>query len=256
MEQLAGFEYGAFVAASPILRYLGRGDRHPVLVLPGFTASDRTTRPLRSVLRGQGYWAHGWRLGANMGPHPQLVEGMRRRLDELHSRHGVKVSLIGLSLGGIYARELARDHPDSVRQVIMLGSPFRFREGDRGFASPLYDRLGPRSEAFPGRAQLEENRPPLPVPATAIYSRSDGIVRWHACIEAEGPLRENIEVRGTHGGLGYNPAVVIAVANRLAQPEGKWAPFRPPWGTAHLFPAPAVWHARPGTETVSAPEVP
>jgi pimeloyl-ACP methyl ester carboxylesterase len=176
-----------------------------------------------------------------MGPNPAVVANLRFHLNELHERRGAKVSLIGWSLGGIYARELARDHPEAVRQVISLASPFRFRGRDRSYASALYDRVAPTAEAFSGRAMREEDRPPLPVPATAIYTRTDGIVRWHACVEAEGPLRENIEVRGTHGGLGYNPAALVAIADRLAQPEGHWAPFRPPPAMRPVFPRPVNW---------------
>jgi hypothetical protein len=87
----------------------------------------------------------------------------------------------------------------------------------------------------------EDDKPPLSVPSTAIYSRTDGVVRWYTCIERAGDLRENIEVRGSHSGLGWNPAVLVAIGDRLAQPEGTWRPFRPPCGTAHLFPRPDVY---------------
>lgn len=112
--------------------------------------------------------------------------------------------------------------------------------------SGLYDRLNPDPGTFFDRNNPEAERIPLEVPATAVYSRADGIVRWHACIEADGPLRENIEVRGSHSGLGYNPAVLIAISDRLAQREGSWRPFRPPPGTSPLFPQPATWDAARG----------
>ena len=173
-------------------------------------------------------------------------DGIRRRIEEVHDRHGTKVSLVGWSLGGIYARELARDHADAVRQVITLGSPFRFRDGDRSSASGWYDLVAPRLDPFPGRATAEEARPPLTVPATAIYTRTDGIVRWHACIEAAGPRRESIEVRGTHSGLGFNLAAIVAITDRLAQPEGTWSPFRPPAALRYLYRRPVSW--RPGRD--------
>ena len=232
LEQRVLFEYGAFLGLGPLLRLLPKGDGHPVLVLPGFTGSDRSTAPLRRVLRSKGYWVHGWNLGANVGPHRRIVRGIQRRIEELHDRHKTKVSLVGWSLGGIYARELARDHTEAVRQVITLGSPFRLRDGDRSSASRWYDMVAPRQDPFPGRELGEENRPPLSVPSTAIYTRTDGIVRWHACIETDGPQRESIEVRGTHSGLGFNLAAIVAMTDRLAQPEGTWAPFRPPAGAA------------------------
>ena len=241
LESLSVAELAAFMAASPYLRLIGRGDRHPVLVFPGFTADDRSTRPLRWILRGQGYWVHGWGLGSNWGPVPTVMDAIEERLLGVHGRHGVKVSVIGWSLGGIYARHLARLHPQAVRQVITLGSPFRFRPGDRSRASGLYDRIHGPGVVPPGMEVPEEERPPLEVPATAIYSRTDGVVRWHRCIEAEGPLRESIEVRGSHNGLGFNPAVLIAVADRLHQPEDRWRPFRPPLGARSMFPPPATW---------------
>jgi hypothetical protein len=242
LEQLAVLEFGAFLASSPFLRAAGRGDRHPVLVLPGFAASDRSTVPLRNVLRSHGYWVHGWGLGRNVGPTADIVEGLEKRLVTLNERHGVKVSLVGWSLGGIYARELARLHPEAVRQVITLGSPFRLREGDRTNASALANRLShlfvPMSD---DAAWPEDERPPLTVPVTNIYTRTDGVVRWHVCIDSDGPQRENIEVRGSHTGLGHNPAVIVAIIDRLAQPEGEWRPFRPPRHLTHAYPRPE-WH--------------
>jgi pimeloyl-ACP methyl ester carboxylesterase len=242
LEQRALFELGAFAAASPALRMIGRGDHHPVLVLPGFTTSDRSTVPLRWVLRGQGYWVHGWHLGANLGPTRRIVEGLDDRLREVYERQGRTVSLIGWSLGGIYARQLARRHPQMVRQVITLGSPFRMAPNDRSAASVLWDELKWRYDQSYLDLLLasEDAREPLAVPATAIYSRSDGIVRWYTCIEAPGPRRENIEVSGSHSGLGVNPAVVLAIADRLAQREGEWRPFQPPCTVRHLYPRPAT----------------
>ena len=246
LEPRALFEMGAFAAASPLLRCLGRGDRHPVLVLPGFSGDDLSTQPLRWFLRGQGYWTHGWRLGANMGPSPETLEGIARRLETVHQRHGRKVSLIGWSLGGIYARQLARQFPRAVRQVITLGSPFRLRPGDESNASSFYDRYGHHDTEPPAVSYVAEDQlPRLKVPSTAVYSRTDGVVRWHACIDAEGPRRENVEVQGSHSGLGHNPAVMIVIADRLSQPEGEWRPFRPPVWAAHLYPKPVNWLARP-----------
>jgi pimeloyl-ACP methyl ester carboxylesterase len=243
MEQLSILEYGSFLAAGPLLTLLAKGDGHPVLVIPGLAGSDRSTEQLRSVLKYRGHDVHGWRLGRNVGPHAHILEGTRRRLAELYDRRGRKVSLVGWSLGGIYARELARDDPDLVRQVITLASPFRFRRGDRGNASALYDAIGPQGDPFPGRAMPEHDRPELEVPATSIYTRTDGIVRWHACIDSAGPRRENIEVLGTHSGLGYNIGAAIAIADRLACPEGQWVPFRAPAVVRHLFPKPVNWTA-------------
>ncbi len=238
-------EFGAFLAASPLLRLAGRGDRHPVLVLPGFTASDRSTVPLRGILQAQGYWVHGWGLGPNLGPTDRILDGIQDRLIELHERHERKVTVVGWSLGGIYARELARNNPEAVRQVITLGSPFRLTRRDRSAASMLFDQLqGSFSKRFDDLTVGEASRAPVPVPSTAIYSRTDGVVRWHTCIDIESEGHENIEVRSSHSGLGWNPAVIYAIGNRLSQPEDDWRKFSPPLPLRHLFPRPASWAER------------
>ena len=245
-ESRALFELGAFLAASPLLRAVGRGDRHPVLVLPGFTADDYSTVPLRNVLRARGYWTHGWGLGRNLGPTERVLDGIHKRLEELARRHDEPVSLVGWSLGGIYARELARDNPEAVRQVITLGSPFRMTLSDRSTVSSLFDRLNGQGQ-YPDdllRLAIEEaDKAQLTVPSTAIYSRSDGVVRWHMCIDTESHRHENIEVRGSHSGLGFNPAVIFAVSDRLAQPPGDWRRFSAPLALRRFYPRPASWKA-------------
>ncbi len=244
LEAAALFEAWVALPTLPILGWAPRGDGHPVLVIPGFTATDDTTWYLRRVLRAMGYSVHRWRLGRNIGPHADVVRGLRRRLDELADGHGRAVSIVGWSLGGIYARELARAHPDRVRMVVTLGSPFRMRAADASTAQPLYRRLAPRRDPFAGRGSFEHQREPVPVPTTSVYTRTDGVVRWHACIDTAGSQTENVEVYGTHSGLGFNSAALFAAANRLAQPEGAWRPFQPPLVLRHLYPAPASWERR------------
>lgn len=243
LEQRVPFEVGALAAASPALRMLGRGDHHPVLLLPGFTGGDTSTLALRWSIRSWGYWAHGWRLGANLGPTPEVVKGLEDRLALIHGRHGARVSLIGWSLGGIYARELARRAPSQVRQVITLASPFRMVEGDRSSMSPLAERVQRRLVVGdPMRRKLPEwEKPPIPVPTTSIYTRNDGVVRWHTCIDVADELHENVEVDGTHSGLGFNPSVLYVIADRLGQPADDWRPFHPPAWLRRLYPRPASW---------------
>jgi pimeloyl-ACP methyl ester carboxylesterase len=215
-------EFQAFFVAYPLLRRAPRGDGHPVLVLPGLAASDVSTRPLRTYLKAQGYAAHGWKQGPNIGPRSGVEAGIDARLAELAQRYSRKVGLIGWSLGGVFAREAARRSPALVRQVITLGSPFA-NEPKASNAWRLYEILSERQvDDWPGR---EAMKLPPPVPSTAIYTRSDGIVAWQGCREQESATTENIEVEGSHSGLGHNPAVLYAVADRLALREGEWRPF-------------------------------
>lgn len=234
-EARAALELGAFVGAYPLLRMLPPGDDHPVMVLPGFVASDNSTRPLRSFLRNHGYSAHGWDLGRNLGLRHGLNEQKLARLHELRRHYDRKVSLIGWSLGGVFARELAKRAPDDVRMVITLGSPFK---GDirANHASGLYEMLSGHSvEEASARLKLSE---PPPVPTTAIYSRTDGIVHWQCCVEDDGPGTESIEVESSHCGLGHHPAALYAIADRLAQPEGEWKPFDRNGWRRLFFPSP------------------
>ena len=194
----AGLDAAGLASVWPLLLGAPRGDGHPVLVLPGFGASDASTRVLRGYLRDRGYHVHAWRLGRNLGPRAGTVEGLRSRVRELAERHGRRMSLVGWSLGGIYAREIARAAPMVVRQVITLGSPFH-----------LYDRR------------------PLHVPSTAVFTRGDAVVSWRTCVEETSPTSQSVEVPGSHSGLGHNPAVLWIVADRLGQPEGSWRPFEP-----------------------------
>lgn len=228
----AAWEYGAYAAARPLLRRMAPGDGHPVLVFPGLAATDLSTRPLRGLLRDLGYYVHGWRLGRNTG-RAELVAQLVSRLDALRARHGRRISLVGWSLGGIYARELAKRAPEDVRQVITLGSPFAGPPQRASNVTRLYRWLSgrPVTEIPEG---IELAAPP-PVPATAIYSRTDGVVAWESCRERTGPEAENIRVPGSHCGLGHNPLVLAAVADRLAQAEGEWRPFEPTAAWQRLF---------------------
>jgi hypothetical protein len=231
-------DYGLYLATRPLAQTLPRGDGHPVLVLPGLLADDSSTSALRGVLRGLDYRVHGWKLGRNIGPTALCVNGLRDRLDYLHGRYRRPVTLIGWSLGGIFARDLARSAPDQVRQVITLGSPFRLTKYSQTRAAKAFDRyshLHVERRALP----LEPDDEPLPVPATSIYSHYDGIVHWQTCLNAPGERCENIAVTASHLGLGHHPAAIWAVADRLAQPEGTWAPFQAPRFLRPAFPKPA-----------------
>lgn len=231
----AAVEFGLLLSALPLRGALPSGDGHPVLVLPGLLAGDGSTLPLRRILRDLGYRVHGWRLGRNLGPTAEAVAGMGERLHDLHTRYDAPVSVIGWSLGGIYARAMARRRPDWVRQVITLGSPFRLSHEGQSRAARAFNRYSHRHVASSGLPSDHEAET-LPVPATSIYSRHDGVVAWQTCLDPPTPRAENIAVVGSHFGYGHNPAVIWAIADRLAQPRTVWAPFRPPAVLRPLFP--------------------
>ncbi|MGB3809489.1 MAG: alpha/beta hydrolase [Parvibaculum sp.] len=203
-------ELGSVVPALPALMNAPRGDGHAVLVLPGMLASDGSTFVLRQYLKALGYQVHPWKLGRNWGPSTEIRQGIRDRFKELSDRYGRRISIVGWSLGGIYARELAREYPALVRQVITLGSPFG---------------AGYRVDGEPDASLAARLRPAPPVPCTAIYSKTDGVVPWEACLEIEGPQTDNIEVQASHIGMGVNALVLWAIADRLAQAEGQWRHF-------------------------------
>ena len=220
-------ELGAYVASiGPLLARSPRGDGHGVLVLPGFTADDTSTRPLRWFLGRLGYHASGWRLGVNIGPTDRIIDGLVSRFERI-TRRGEPISLIGWSLGGIYARELAYLYPTRVRQVITMGSPFQIQDREQSNAGPLYDMLSTfHSSRVTDDVPPDDVRGDLPVPSTAIYTRTDGIVPWRSTMEPDGPTRESIAVRGSHCGLGHNPYILRIIADRLAQPAGTWEPYQ------------------------------
>jgi pimeloyl-ACP methyl ester carboxylesterase len=211
-----------------------RGDRHGVLVLPGLLASDMSTGLLRRYVRWLGYDVHGWQLGRNIGPTSTVLTELPRALADLAASSGGPVSVIGWSLGGIYARELARDQPELVRQVITLGSPFALTDPRQSRADGAYQRRSYRhADRVPTRDQVAR---PVEVPSTAVYSRLDGIVSWQTCIEQETTLHENVEVRCGHLGFGVDAATLWLIADRLAVPPGERRPFRPPALLRALYP--------------------
>ena len=222
LEGRAPLEYLSMLAAFPWLRRLPRGDGHPVMVFPGLGANDATTWPLRGFLRSLGYVTQAWGQGFNAGPRAGVLDKCAADIRALADRTGEPVSLLGWSLGGLYAREMAKEHPDLARCVITLGTPFTGHPRDTN-AWRFYEWLtGTRVDDPKLMAQV---RVPPPVPTTSIFSRSDGIVAWHCSINPPGPLVENIEVPASHVGMGMNPTALYAIADRLAQPIGQWKPF-------------------------------
>ena len=232
------FELAAFVALRPILGLLPKGDGHPVLVLPGFLASDSSTKPMRRLLDDLGYASYGWDLGRNLRVDQQRVHEMERLLLKIFQESGRKVSIVGWSLGGVFARELAKLHPHAVRQVISLGSPIR---NDRRHtnASRLFEYINGKEPEPVKRGHFTGlDQAPL-VPTTSILTRTDGIVHWRGSVQhpqADNDQIENIEVLASHVGLGVNPSVMVVLADRLKQPEGQWKPFAPRLSQRWMFP--------------------
>lgn len=219
----------------PLLARGPRGDGHSVLVLPGALGGDVSTLALRTYLTWLNYSVSGWGLGVNVGPTEAVVSGLRARLEQLADTSGQRVSVIGWSLGGIYAHELARRAPGSVRQVVTLGSPIRLAR--RGHAtSRLFDRYSHLQIAPSVAARPWSEAGRLRVPATAVYTRNDGVVNWRSCLLRAGKNRENIEVFGSHSGLAHNPTVLHVLADRLAQPQPGWRPFAPGALVRHIYP--------------------
>lgn len=217
LEARAWAEFGSLpLRARGLVRSLPRGDGHAVMIVPGFGAGDLATLPLRRLLGQLGYTVYGWEQGTNWGMRPAIKTALGLRLHKLHERHG-PVSLIGWSLGGVYIREMARHEPARVRRVITLGSPINLRPD----ANNLMSLFALINRGKPVKFDLEGFRKriaPPPVPCTAIYTRSDGIVAWRCCQEPEAPNTDNVEVRGSHMGLPCNPDAIRAIAERLARP--------------------------------------
>jgi pimeloyl-ACP methyl ester carboxylesterase len=216
-------EFGSFLAARRGLARSAKGDGRPVLFLPGFMGSDGSTLALRRLLKHLGYHTHAWRLGRNWGPTDKILDGLGERVRGLLTEHGQKLTIIGHSLGGVYARELARVAPQAVRQVITLGSPVRRPDINKSAVAPIFQALRPVHsdrvrDVDPGR--ISET---IPVPLTAIFTKTDGVVPWKLCLPTTGPKVEIIEVKGSHAGLIHNPAAIAVILDRLGQES--WAPF-------------------------------
>jgi len=218
------FEFNASLLLSPLLMRAPRGDGHAVLTLPGFLASDLSMAPMRRYLKELGYDTYAWKMGRNIGGVAKMRAALRDRLAEIHAATGRKASIVGWSLGGVYARDLALQAPHMVRYVVTLGSPFA-NDVRATNATRLYEALS--GEAVEDNQELRAAiSGDLPVPATSIYSRSDGIVNWRTCLLRPSDTAENIEVYlASHVGLGVNAAALWALADRLAQAEGQFRQF-------------------------------
>lgn len=219
----AAGEMAALFACRRWLRKMPRGDGHGVVLLPGFLGDDGYNAPLRRYLKRLGYASYGWGQGRNLGPRGDLLERTADYLNQIAEETGGRITLIGHSLGGIYARELAKELPDTIRQVISLGSPFGEGRDTGSYPRRLFSMLNPDEQVT--IAQHELPTPPS-VPTTAVYSKGDGVVNWRTAVQQGSyPNTQNIEVWGSHCGLTLNPTIWFLLAERLQQTENNWQPF-------------------------------
>ena len=228
-------EMASLMYSRSFLRKMPAGDGHGVVLLPGFLGDDGYNAPLRRYLNRMGYAAEGWSQGRNLGPRGDVLENTLDYIKGVAKRTGGKVTLIGHSLGGIYARELAKEAPEQVRQVVTLGSPFGEGRDTASYPRRLFYALNPQDEISIDQYALAE---PPPVPTTAVYSKGDGVVNWLTCFQhGRHAHTQNVQVWGSHCGLTINPMVWFLLAERLAQPDGKWKPFRSSTWRRLFYPA-------------------
>jgi len=232
LEVRAPLEFALLLATLPTLARAPKGDGHPVLLLPGFAAGDATLEPLRLYLRSRNYEVETWGLGKNVGFNRRYAKVIEQKVRYVHHKSGRKVSLLGWSLGGVFAFYAAHAAPECVRTAISLGSPLRIDPDHPPPQSVLamYRALeNPKGTlAHQARSRSKAMRTPPPVPSTCIYSDTDGIVPpQQATLDGDPGNHENIRVPGSHSGLGVNFLVLWIIADRLAQHEGRWKPFRP-----------------------------
>jgi len=218
LRELGGtLELPRLLLRAPELSRAPRGDGAPLLVLPGFGASDGSTALLRGYLRWLGHRARGWGLGVNRGDVPALVPRVIERVEGLSRRRGGPLALVGWSLGGVLAREAARERPELVSRVVTLGSPVVGGPKYTAVAD-FYRRQGVDLDAIEAEVAAR-NATPIQVPVLAIYSRRDNVVSWQACIDEHSPGVEHVEVAATHLGLGFSPDVWVRIAQAVAAPD-------------------------------------
>lgn len=220
LEARVPLEISGLLLASPALALSPRGRPRPIVLCPGYMADESSMAPLAAFLRFLGYRVYNWGLGRNSGGVDGLVARVAPRVMDLADRAGEPVTMIGWSLGGVVARELARRRGELVSEILTMGTPVK--------GGPKYTSIGGAFASARGinldQFELEVHRRNsigLSQPITVIYSKLDGVVGWEAAIDSYNPHAENIEVFGTHLGLGVNPRVWGLVARTLAKDQGR-----------------------------------
>lgn len=217
-ESRAVFALPALLLRAPGLRNAPRGDGRRVILLPGYLAGDFSMAPLAAYLRFLGYRARSWGMGRNKGDVEALVFAFGASLADLVRDDGAPASLVGWSLGGVIARETAREYPDLVRDVVTLGSPIK---GGPKYTSvaPIYaSRFGVDLDAFENDVH-ERNQRGLSQPVTSIYSKADGVVAWRASIDDYNAHARNVEVQASHFSMGVHAQTWRVVAEALAHAQ-------------------------------------
>jgi pimeloyl-ACP methyl ester carboxylesterase len=219
-------ELGISYSYNHFFKNTQQGDGHPVMVIPGFMSTKHSTKVLRNYMGELGYDVYDWGMGRNTGKVEHIFY-LLESIDEIYKKTGKQITVIGWSLGGIYARQLAKEKPELVRQVITMGSPFKNLTRPNN-VEWIYSLISGGKKAKDTNHALLSNFPlPAPVPTTAIYSKEDGIVHWDTCMEDEDEIHQNIQVRGSHCGLGVNPSVLSVIADRLQYDKNNWRYFKP-----------------------------
>lgn len=224
LETRSVFEYGSFLSLRLLMRHFPKGDGHPVIVYPGFLGAEGSTKPMRGLLEDLGYEVYDWGMGRNTTFNADREAAMHAMLKKVYGKHGKKVSLVGWSLGGVFAREVAKVYPDYVRQVISLGSPIlgpNYAARAKSLFEAINGKPSPETQERLDRLHEVPN-----VPCSSIFSKTDGVVHWQGSLQDTSAQSENIEVPASHIGLGVNPLVMYVLAERLAQSEGAWKPFK------------------------------
>jgi len=254
LEMRLFMEMALLPASLPLLMEAPQGDGHPVVLVPGFMAGESTLLALKLFLQNKGYDVHTWGLGRNVGFRGKHANALPQKIRYLHHTTGRKVSLVGWSLGGVFSFYGAETTQDCVRSIITLGSPVSVDM--MGNQSPpalkamyrlVSHRLGASAHLMQPRAKAMREHRRLPIPTSCLYSLSDGVVPpQEATIDGDPALHENIQVPGSHVGLGFNGIVMAIVADRLAQPESDWKPFAPQGLLGRVYRATTC--ATPGAE--------
>ena len=243
LELRALFELAILPWSLPVLATAPRGDGHPVLLLPGFMGSEVSLVGLEVFLRNRGYAVETWGLGRNVGFHAKHAIALEQKIRHLHHKTGRTVSLVGWSLGGVFALYGAHQAPACVRCVVTLGSPITV-DPEGSAVAPLVKAMyrliahpmGPDAHTMQPRARNLRDRKALPMPLSCLYSLSDGVVPpQEATVDGDPALHENIRVPGSHVGLGFNAVVLWIVADRLSQPEGQWQRFEPSGALGYAY---------------------